>query len=160
MVTPVSVFSFVYRLLAAGLLGATLGVERRWRQRMAGTRTNALVAPGAAAFVMAGSLLGGNMGSNPVGDAPAFEAVPRVFRRTRKLRARRDTAKTEATAAEKGWHRNYGKANNGCRDAPSFDGRAVVPLPALFTRSWCLHRELSTTSSATRATKSLQNCFS
>jgi hypothetical protein len=31
--------------------------------------------------------------------SPAFEAVP--FRRTRQLRARRDTAKTEATAAEK-----------------------------------------------------------
>jgi uncharacterized membrane protein YhiD involved in acid resistance len=32
-------------------------MERQWRQRMAGTRTNALVAAGAAAFVMAGSLL-------------------------------------------------------------------------------------------------------
>src|SRR6202051_2166385 len=99
---------------------------------------------------------GGNKGSNLCGDGPAFEAVPRVFRRTRQLRARRDTGKTEATAAEKGWHRNYAKANNGCRDAPSFDARAVVLLPALFTRSCCFHQELSTTSSATRATKSLQ----
>jgi hypothetical protein len=32
----------------------------------------------------------------------------------------------------------------------------VVLLPALFTRSCCFHQELSTTSSATRATKSLQ----
>ena len=30
---------------------------RQWRQRMAGTRTNALVAAGAAAFVMCGLLL-------------------------------------------------------------------------------------------------------
>ena len=57
MVTPVSVFSFLYRLSAAVLLGAIVGVERQWRQRMAGTRTNALVAAGASAFVMAGSLL-------------------------------------------------------------------------------------------------------
>jgi len=49
------------------------------------------------------------------------------------------TAKTEATAAEKGWHRNYAKADNGCRDAPSFDERAVVLLPALFTRSCRFH---------------------
>jgi hypothetical protein len=44
----------------------------------------------------------------------------------------------KATAAEKGWHRNYAKANNGCRDAPSFDGRPFVLLPALFTRSCCV----------------------
>jgi putative Mg2+ transporter-C (MgtC) family protein len=57
MVTPVSVVNFLYRLLAAGLLGSIVGLERQWRQRMAGTRTNALVATGASAFVMAGSLL-------------------------------------------------------------------------------------------------------
>lgn len=57
ILAPVSAFSFLYRLLAAILLGAIVGVERQWRQRMAGTRTNALVAAGASAFVMAGSLL-------------------------------------------------------------------------------------------------------
>jgi len=31
---------------------------------------------------MGRSFTGGNTGSNPVGDGPAFEAVPRVFRRT------------------------------------------------------------------------------
>jgi hypothetical protein len=36
----------------------------------------------------------------------------------RQLLARRDTVKTEATAAEKDCHRKYTKANNGCRDAP------------------------------------------
>jgi putative Mg2+ transporter-C (MgtC) family protein len=35
-------------------LGAVIGLERQWRQRMAGTRTNALVAAGASAFVMCG----------------------------------------------------------------------------------------------------------
>jgi hypothetical protein len=57
MLTPVSALNFLYRLLGAGLLGSIVGLERQWRQRMAGTRTNALVAAGASAFVMAGSLL-------------------------------------------------------------------------------------------------------
>ena len=43
---------FVLRLGAALLLGACVGLERQWRQRMAGTRTNALVSAGASAFVM------------------------------------------------------------------------------------------------------------
>jgi putative Mg2+ transporter-C (MgtC) family protein len=43
---------FSLRLGAALLMGACIGLERQWRQRMAGTRTNALVAAGAAAFVM------------------------------------------------------------------------------------------------------------
>src|SRR5271165_2079521 len=53
----ISTIQFTLRLFTALLLGAAVGVERQWRQRMAGTRTNALVASGAAAFVMAGSLL-------------------------------------------------------------------------------------------------------
>ena len=43
---------FCLRLCAALLMGAVVGLERQWRQRMAGTRTNALVAAGASAFVM------------------------------------------------------------------------------------------------------------
>ncbi len=43
---------FFFRLGAALLMGAVVGLERQWRQRMAGTRTNALVAAGASAFVM------------------------------------------------------------------------------------------------------------
>jgi putative Mg2+ transporter-C (MgtC) family protein len=43
---------FLFRLGAALLLGAVVGLERQWRQRMAGTRTNALVSAGASAFVM------------------------------------------------------------------------------------------------------------
>jgi putative Mg2+ transporter-C (MgtC) family protein len=38
------------------LLGAFVGAERQWRQRMAGLRTNALVAAGAAMFVMLSAL--------------------------------------------------------------------------------------------------------
>jgi putative Mg2+ transporter-C (MgtC) family protein len=38
-------------LLVSGCLGAAIGFERQWRQRLAGLRTNALVALGAAIFV-------------------------------------------------------------------------------------------------------------
>lgn len=48
---------FSLRLVAALLLGAAIGLERQWRQRMAGLRTNALVCVGAALFVMLGLLI-------------------------------------------------------------------------------------------------------
>ena len=51
-----TVVQFAIQLFAALFLGALVGLERQWRQRMAGTRTNALVAAGASAFVMAGTL--------------------------------------------------------------------------------------------------------
>ena len=39
-------------LLAAVGLGAAIGFERQWRQRLAGLRTNTLVALGAATFIL------------------------------------------------------------------------------------------------------------
>lgn len=45
-------FPDITNLLAAMLLGALIGAERQWRQRMAGLRTNALVATGAAVFIL------------------------------------------------------------------------------------------------------------
>lgn len=51
---------FFEHLATALFLGSIVGLERQWRQRMAGTRTNALVAAGASAFVMAGALLEGD----------------------------------------------------------------------------------------------------
>ena len=56
----ISTIPFCLHLLAALFLGAIVGLERQWRQRMAGTRTNALVAAGGAAFVMCGFLIGGD----------------------------------------------------------------------------------------------------
>jgi putative Mg2+ transporter-C (MgtC) family protein len=47
-----NILDFASRLGAALLMGAVVGLERQWRQRMAGTRTTALVGAGAAAFVM------------------------------------------------------------------------------------------------------------
>jgi putative Mg2+ transporter-C (MgtC) family protein len=46
------IVDFVLRLPAALVLAACVGLQRQWRQRMAGTRTNALVSAGASAFVM------------------------------------------------------------------------------------------------------------
>ncbi|WP_075182501.1 MgtC family protein [Pantoea sp. 1.19] len=43
---------FIAHLALALLLGALIGAERQWRQRIAGLRTNALVATGAAMFIL------------------------------------------------------------------------------------------------------------
>jgi putative Mg2+ transporter-C (MgtC) family protein len=45
------------RLGVAILLGASIGFERQWHQKMAGLRTNALVALGSCGFVVFGVLL-------------------------------------------------------------------------------------------------------
>jgi putative Mg2+ transporter-C (MgtC) family protein len=60
MIIGMSTAQFALRLLLAILMGALVGLERQWRQRMAGTRTNALVAAGAAAFIMTGLLIEGD----------------------------------------------------------------------------------------------------
>jgi putative Mg2+ transporter-C (MgtC) family protein len=51
------VLDYVLRLFTALFLGCVIGMERQWRQRIAGTRTNALVAAGASAFVMCSFLV-------------------------------------------------------------------------------------------------------
>lgn len=43
--------TFAGHVACAAGLGAAIGLERQWRQRMAGLRTNALVAAGSALFV-------------------------------------------------------------------------------------------------------------
>lgn len=58
--TAITTFQFILHLAGATVLGILVGLEREWHRSMAGTRTNALVATGASAFVMAGTLLGGD----------------------------------------------------------------------------------------------------
>lgn len=54
---------FATRLAVAFLLGALIGVERQWRQRSAGLRTNTLVSLGAASFLLlAAEIAGGATG--------------------------------------------------------------------------------------------------
>jgi putative Mg2+ transporter-C (MgtC) family protein len=48
------------RLGIALLIGAVIGFERQWRQRMAGLRTNALVSLGAAGFVVFSTTVSGD----------------------------------------------------------------------------------------------------
>jgi putative Mg2+ transporter-C (MgtC) family protein len=55
-----TIFQFSFRLLMALLLGAAIGVERQWRQRMAGLRTNTLVSLGAGIFITLSVKIGGD----------------------------------------------------------------------------------------------------
>ncbi|WP_327068242.1 MgtC/SapB family protein [Kitasatospora sp. NBC_01250] len=52
MAATLSTLDFVTRLAVGVGCGALIGVERQWRARMAGLRTNALVAAGATLFVL------------------------------------------------------------------------------------------------------------
>ncbi|HEX9510907.1 MAG TPA: MgtC/SapB family protein [Puia sp.] len=54
------IFQFSLRLFLALLLGAAIGVERQWRQRMAGLRTNTLVSLGASIFITLAVKIGGD----------------------------------------------------------------------------------------------------
>lgn len=55
MSDPALLLTLASRLLIAIALGAAIGLERQWRLRTAGIRTNALVAAGSALFVMVGA---------------------------------------------------------------------------------------------------------
>src|SRR5215469_2983464 len=52
------IVTVVGRLCLALLLGTAIGIERQWQQKMAGLKTNALVALGAGGFVVFSSLAG------------------------------------------------------------------------------------------------------
>src|SRR3954447_4231685 len=55
---------YVWRLLLAAGLGAAIGLEREYRQKPAGLRTNILIAVGAALFTTV-SLLAARQGGSP-----------------------------------------------------------------------------------------------
>jgi len=55
-----TVLQFTSRLFLALSLGAAIGIERQWRQRMAGLRTNTLVSLGAAIFITMAVKIGGD----------------------------------------------------------------------------------------------------
>ncbi|MBV8651001.1 MAG: MgtC/SapB family protein, partial [Alphaproteobacteria bacterium] len=56
------------RLGLALVLGSAIGFERQWHQKMAGLRTNALVALGASGFVVFSAMVG------PAGDPTRIAA--------------------------------------------------------------------------------------
>jgi len=57
-VHTLNTLDFVLRLTVGVACGALIGVERQWRARMAGLRTNALVAAGATLFVLYSEAVG------------------------------------------------------------------------------------------------------
>lgn len=56
MTEPMLLLDLVIRIAVAITLGAVIGLERQWRLRTAGIRTNALVAGGSALFVIVGAV--------------------------------------------------------------------------------------------------------
>ncbi|MBL1408463.1 MgtC/SapB family protein [Sphingobacterium faecale] len=54
------ILDFATRLAVAFLLGALIGIERQWRQRSAGLRTNTLVSLGAASFLLLAAEIAGD----------------------------------------------------------------------------------------------------
>ena len=53
-------------LFIAACLGASIGLERQWRQHLAGLRTNTLVALGAAIFITYARAAGDNEGATRI----------------------------------------------------------------------------------------------
>lgn len=53
-------YTVVLRIALAFVLGAVAGIEREWRHKVAGIKTNALVAIGAAAFALMSDTFGPN----------------------------------------------------------------------------------------------------
>lgn len=63
---PVGIAQVALNLGAAVTFGAVIGFERQWRQRLAGLRTNTLVALGAASFVVFERLVSPDVASTRV----------------------------------------------------------------------------------------------
>jgi putative Mg2+ transporter-C (MgtC) family protein len=53
-------YTVVLRIALAFVFGAVAGIEREWRHKVAGIKTNALVAIGAAAFALMSNTFGPN----------------------------------------------------------------------------------------------------
>ncbi|WP_051857455.1 MgtC/SapB family protein [Streptomyces cellulosae] len=66
MTDPGTLLGLSFRIFVAIALGAAIGLERQWRLRTAGIRTNALVSVGACLFVIMGAVgLGQDAGADP-----------------------------------------------------------------------------------------------
>lgn len=94
---------FTIRLAVALLMGSIIGVERQWRQRMAGLRTNALVSTGAALFVLVSPLSGPSWDPTRVAaqvvSGIGFLAGAVIFREGLSLRGLNTAATLWSTAA-------------------------------------------------------------
>ncbi len=94
---------FTERILIALLLGVVIGIERQWRQRMAGLRTNALVAVGAALFASISILMDAKVNPTQVAayvvSGIGFLAGAVIFKEGLSVRGLNTAATLWATAA-------------------------------------------------------------
>jgi putative Mg2+ transporter-C (MgtC) family protein len=94
---------FAIRIGAAFGLGIVIGIERQWRQRMAGLRTNALVAVGAALFSSLSILMGPNVNQTQIAayvvSGIGFLAGAVIFKEGFSVRGLNTAATMWATAA-------------------------------------------------------------
>jgi putative Mg2+ transporter-C (MgtC) family protein len=91
------------RIVAALLLGVVIGIERQWRQRMAGLRTNALVSVGAALFASISLLMDAKLNPTQVAayivSGTGFLAGAVIFKEGFSVRGLNTAATLWATAA-------------------------------------------------------------
>jgi putative Mg2+ transporter-C (MgtC) family protein len=94
---------FAERVFFALLLGVVIGIERQWRQRMAGLRTNALVAVGAALFASISILMNARLNPTQVAayivSGTGFLAGAVIFKEGFSVRGLNTAATLWATAA-------------------------------------------------------------
>ncbi len=94
---------FAERIVLALLLGVVIGIERQWRQRMAGLRTNALVAVGAASFASISILMNATINPTQVAayivSGIGFLAGAVIFKEGFNMRGLNTAATLWATAA-------------------------------------------------------------
>lgn len=60
-----TIYDFLIRLSLAWGLGAAIGVERQWRQKSAGLRTNTLVSLGSASYILLSVAINHESGGDP-----------------------------------------------------------------------------------------------
>jgi putative Mg2+ transporter-C (MgtC) family protein len=94
---------FAERIVLALVLGVVIGIERQWRQRMAGLSTNALVAVGAALFASISILMNATINPTQVAayvvSGIGFLAGAVIFKEGFNLRGLNTAATLWATAA-------------------------------------------------------------
>ena len=94
---------FALHVLVALVLGVVIGIERQWRQRMAGLRTNALVAVGAAIFASISILMDAKVNPTQVAayivSGTGFLAGAVIFKEGFSVRGLNTAATLWATAA-------------------------------------------------------------
>jgi len=99
----VTLGTFALRVAAALLLGVAIGFERQWRQRMAGLRTNALVAVGASLFASISILMDAKLNPTQVAayivSGIGFLAGAVIFKEGFSVRGLNTAATLWATAA-------------------------------------------------------------